>query len=172
MNLKFTKSVPEFAELFYEWRQEEEMKKFNPLAVSTVDVLRERLRKSSSDFYEFDKAESYFWFIEIESEKVGHVSIQNINKMMLTAEIGYGVSNTARSKGVATQALRMISEEAFIKTPLRKLIAFVHEENISSVRVLEKSGFLREGRLLEHYLVNGQPTNELIYGLLRKDVIK
>jgi ribosomal-protein-alanine N-acetyltransferase len=170
MNIQLMKSDPEFAELFLEWRQEAEMKKYNPLLVSPVDSLRERLQKASSDFSEFYTAETYFWFVEFESKKVGHLSLGNINQKMLTAEIGYGVSSQVRSKGIASRALRMISEEAFAKTPLRKLIAFVHEDNISSIRVLDKVGFVREGKLRDHYLINGEPATELIYGLLRDDL--
>jgi RimJ/RimL family protein N-acetyltransferase len=54
-------------------------------------------------------------------------------------------------------------------TPLRKLIAYVHEGNTPSRRVLEKTGFQAEGLLREHYLIDGMPVNEVIYGLLRKD---
>jgi len=45
----------------------------------------------------------------------------------------------------------------------------VHEENRASRRVLEKSGFVQEGLLREHYLINGQPVNEVLYGLLRQE---
>jgi ribosomal-protein-alanine N-acetyltransferase len=64
-----------------------------------------------------------------------------------------------------------MTEDAFRQTPLRKLIAYVHEENTASTRVLEKAGYTREGLLREHYLVNGLPANEIIYGILRQEVI-
>ena len=75
---------------------------------------------------------------------------------MLTAEVGYGVDAKAWGQGVGTAAIR-------------KLIAFVHEDNIASRRLLEKAGFVQEGLLREHYLVNGIPADEAVYGLLRSD---
>jgi ribosomal-protein-alanine N-acetyltransferase len=45
----------------------------------------------------------------------------------------------------------------------------VHEENLPSRKLLENVGFHQEGILREHYLVNGKPANEIIFGLLRRD---
>jgi catechol 2,3-dioxygenase-like lactoylglutathione lyase family enzyme len=52
---------------------------------------------------------------------------------------------------------------------LRRLVAYVAEGNIASRRILEKVGFIQEGICREHYLINGIPTNEVLYGLLRSD---
>jgi RimJ/RimL family protein N-acetyltransferase len=95
--------------------------------------------------------------------------MQNINRMMLTAEIGYGILPQVRGRGIASQAIRTLSGNVFSQTPLRKLVAFVHEGNLPSRRALEKAGFKLEGLLREHYLVNGNAANEAIYGLLRSD---
>ena len=90
---------------------------------------------------------------------------------MLTAEIGYGIAPEARGNGYATEAVRLVTHRAFTKSPLRKLIAYVHEDNVASRRVLEKVGYAAEGLLREHYLINGMPVNEVIYGILRREVI-
>ena len=54
-------------------------------------------------------------------------------------------------------------------TDLRKLLAMVHVDNIASCRLLERLGFQREGLLREHYLIEGEPVDEVLYGLLRPD---
>jgi hypothetical protein len=86
---------------------------------------------------------------------------------MLFAEIGYAVAAEERGRGYATAAVRTVTELMFRQTPLRKLIAFVHEGNHASRRVLEKAGYRQEGFLREHYVVNGKPANELLFGILR-----
>lgn len=159
------------AAMMHEWRQDPIMKKYNPLAPSTVENLRDRLGKSSGDLGEFEKADAFFWFIQLSGEFVGNISCQNINRQMLTAEIGYNVISSARSKGIATQALRAITQRLFSETSLRKLIAYVHEDNLPSIKVLKNSGYQQEGLLREHYLVNGQPANEIIFGLLKKEAV-
>lgn len=102
---------------------------------------------------------------------LGHVTLQNINRLMRTVEIGYGVSAQSRGRGIATSAVRMVCRNVFESTDMRKLIAFVHEGNLASRKVLDRVGFNQEGLLREHYLVNGEPVNEVIYGLLRSDLV-
>ncbi len=170
MKLMLVPADPSLAEWWFRARQDDETVRFNPLLASTLESLRERLSQSSSDLGDYETANSYFWALERDGQVVGHVTLQNINRLMLTAEIGYGVDAKARGQGVGTQGLRLVVENVFAMTPIRKLIAFVHEENVSSCRVLEKVGFLKEGLLRAHYLVNGVPANEAIYGLLRSDL--
>ncbi len=55
---------------------------------------------------------------------------------------------------------------------LARLYALCHPENAASVHVLEKCGFLREGRL-RSYLVfpnlgSLDPSDVLVYGLVRR----
>ncbi|MGZ3749028.1 MAG: GNAT family N-acetyltransferase [Pseudobdellovibrionaceae bacterium] len=170
MKITLTPGNPMLAEWWYESRQEAETIKYNPLAPSTVDTLRERILKASSDFKNFDKADNYFWVIRFDDKVAGHVTIQNVNRMMLTAEIGYGISADLRGNGIGAHAVKHLAEMVFAQTPIRKLIAFVHEGNIPSRKLLKNVGFHQEGVLREHYLVNGNPSNEVIYGLLRKDL--
>jgi ribosomal-protein-alanine N-acetyltransferase len=170
MEITFRPADPDLAEFFYEHRQDPINLRHNPLIPSTIEMLRERLSKANSHWDDFESAESFFWFLEHESRLVGISSVQNINRMMLTAEIGYGISPEFRGKGLATLAVRQLTESAFEKTPLRKLIAFVHDQNLASCRVLEKASYRREGILREHFLINGAPANEVIYGILRKEI--
>jgi RimJ/RimL family protein N-acetyltransferase len=124
MNIAFLPADPSFAEIFFAWRKDAETVKFNPLAPSTIDVLRKRLASSGSNLDDFEKLDSFLWFVDFEGELAGQVNLQNINRMMLTAEIGYTIAPAARSKGVGTAALRLLTENAFARTPLRKLIAY------------------------------------------------
>lgn len=160
---------PQYAELRHEWRQDSQAQKYNPFAPATVELLRERLSKASSDLATIDLTENFIWFVKSGAEVVGNVNLHNVNRHMLTAEIGYMISPQARGKGLATYCVRHLTEQCFEKTPLRKLIAYVHEENLPSRRVLEKLGYRAEGLLREHYLIDGTPASEVIYGILSKD---
>ncbi|MGE0616979.1 MAG: GNAT family N-acetyltransferase [Bacteriovoracia bacterium] len=170
MKLTLEAFTPSLAAWWQESRGDPESVRYNPFAPSTLEQLRERLAKASADLADFPRSEAFLWVIRVDGELVGHVSIQQINRMMLTAELGYAVSASARGKGVATQAVRMVMRDCFTRTPLRKLVAFVHEDNVPSRRVLEKVGFRLEGLLREHFLVGGAPANEAIYGILRGDL--
>ena len=71
---------------------------------------------------------------------------------------------------MASSGLKLFIEKIFTETALRKIIAYVAEDNFASRRVLEKVGFIQEGLLREHYVINGEPTNEVFYGMLRADL--
>jgi RimJ/RimL family protein N-acetyltransferase len=122
-----------------------------------------------SDLSDLKKYESYRWFIEVGNDVVGSVSLKNISHMMGYAEIGYGVAESHQGRGIATAAVAALIDKAFVESSVRKLIAYVHEQNAASCRVLQKLGFQREGLLREHYIINGSPENEILFGLLKKE---
>ena len=171
MNIVLAPAEPSLAEWWFEDRLDPETRRYNPLAPSSVESLRERLSKASSNLTDYEKSDSFFWIVKSGEEIVGHVTLQNINRMMRTAEIGYGVTRMARGRGVGTRQVRLLAEIVFSLTPIRKLIALVHEQNTPSRKLLENVGFRQEGVLREHYLVNGVATNEVIYGLLKGEII-
>jgi RimJ/RimL family protein N-acetyltransferase len=56
-------------------------------------------------------------------------------------ELGYFLKPSAWGKGYATDIARRLLEFAFRESPLEELVASVHDENLASKKVLEKSGF-------------------------------
>jgi RimJ/RimL family protein N-acetyltransferase len=159
-----------FLETLCAWRKDPVMLQYNPVDDLTPAEQHERCSKTRSDFADFGNAEAFFWFIQCNEQLVGNISLRDINRRMLTAEIGYAIAPEARGNGYATEAVRLVTQRAFAESPLRKLIAYVHEENVASTRVLEKVGYKVEGLLREHYLITGMPVNEIIYGILRREV--
>lgn len=177
MSITLLPADPGLAELWYEWREDEELQRFNPAEAMSVNQLRERLSRAGSDLLSaFNAHDSFSWFIGVEKDlpgqPVGMISLNQINRTMLTAEIGYTIARNFRAQGIATAAVRQVAEKCFSQTPLRKLIAFVHEDNLPSRMVLENAGFRLEGLLREHFLIRGQPVNEVLYGILRGEIKK
>lgn len=170
MDISFKPSDPKFVDLFLEYRNDEMTQAFNPIAQQSHEELITRLVESCSDWSRFENESSFLWFVHLNQNAVGTASIQNINRSMLTAEIGYGVFKKFRGQGIATQVIRKLTNDTFMFTKIRKLIAFVHEENLPSRQALEKNGYVQEGLLRKHYLINGIPTNEAVYGILREEV--
>ncbi len=161
----------DFLELLHDWREDPVVRRYNPVEELSLESLHARCFASHSDFGDFENAELFFWLLKADENVIGNISVRNINRRMLTAEIGYGVAAEARGNGYATEAVRLVTQKAFTQSPLRKLIAYVHQENRASRRVLRKVGYKPEGVLREHYVVNGMPVNEIIYGILRREVV-
>ena len=64
-------------------------------------------------------------------------------------EIGYSVAPSWEGRGVATAAVGALLREAWATGAVRCVLAHTLPERNASVRVLEKSGFVRDGENLE-----------------------
>jgi ribosomal-protein-alanine N-acetyltransferase len=60
-------------------------------------------------------------------------------------EVGYEITERHRNRGLATAAVAAMLDEAFADPEVRAVIAHTLPEPNASTRVLEKSGFARDG---------------------------
>ena len=61
-------------------------------------------------------------------------------------ELGYTLARDAWGRGLATEAAQLCVDAAFGPLDIPRLVAVADVENPASARVLEKLGFLRQGR--------------------------
>lgn len=64
-------------------------------------------------------------------------------------EIGYGIDEESRNRGYATEAVNAVCDWAERQPGVREVEAEAEETNLASLRVLEKTGFARNGVLGE-----------------------
>jgi len=158
------------AELWQEWRGEENMLRYNPITQLTLEELRGRMKFMSSDLSRLDDYDEFRFFLQFQDQVVGTISIKNIDSVMMFCEVGYTIGEAFQGRGFASRAVELFVEKIFKETHLRKIFAHVAEDNFASQRVLQKAGFVQEGICREHYIINGKPTNEIFYGILRSDL--
>ncbi len=84
-----------------------------------------------------------------------------------SAEVGYWLGEAYWGRGIATEALRAISDYAFATFDLIRLFAGVFDWNPASARVLEKAGFEFEARHRRAITKGDRTGDELLYVLLR-----
>jgi RimJ/RimL family protein N-acetyltransferase len=169
-DLRLSPLLPEHLEHFWRWRNQPSTRRFNPLKQMTREQAREHLASCCSELGELRADGKYRWLVEAGSWPVGIVSLMNFNPQMNVAEISYSIGEEHQRRGFATAAVRTLVEKAFAESELRRMVAYVHSENAASLRVLEKVGFTREGLLRAHYLVNGQPADEVVFRILRGEL--
>jgi ribosomal-protein-alanine N-acetyltransferase len=87
-----------------------------------------------------------------------------------SAEIGYSLSADHWNRGYATQALQAVSAETFRSLPLNRLEAQHDVRNPASGRVMQKSGFRKEGILRSRVFNKGEYVDVALYSLLRSDL--
>ena len=109
--------------------------------------------------------------ITVDGDLAGQLTIGNIVRGALRSGwIGYWVTQQLAGGGVATAAVALAVDHCFGPVGLHRLEATVRPENAPSVRVLEKSGFRREG-LFERYLdVAGDWRDHYVYGLTAEEL--
>jgi ribosomal-protein-alanine N-acetyltransferase len=85
----------------------------------------------------------------------------------LSAEVGYWVGEPFWGRGIATRAVRALTEWVFATTPVVRVYAHVFDWNPASARVLEKVGFVLEGRMRRSVIMEGKIIDQLVYALVR-----
>lgn len=88
------------------------------------------------------------------------------------AELYIFVSPDIQHSGLGTKATKLLCDWGFMKLGLRKIYLYTNEDNVSAIRVYEKSGFRLEGRLREEYVsASGQFRDRLYFGLLKSEYV-
>jgi RimJ/RimL family protein N-acetyltransferase len=85
------------------------------------------------------------------------------------AEIGYTIARGHWARGYATEAVRGLVEYAFGTLDLNRVEADIDPRNAASARLLERVGFRREGHLRERWIVKGEVSDTIFYGLLKSE---
>jgi RimJ/RimL family protein N-acetyltransferase len=86
-----------------------------------------------------------------------------------SVEIGYWLGEPYWGRGIVTGAVRALCEHIFRNPDICRIYASVFESNPASARVLEKAGFVCEGRLRKSVTKNGQTMDALIYALVKDE---
>ncbi len=84
-----------------------------------------------------------------------------------SAEIGYWLGEPFWGRGIATRAVRALTDWAFAQFPLVRIYARVFSSNPASARVLKKCGYLLEGRCRRAVHKDGVWLDELIHARLK-----
>ena len=100
---------------------------------------------------------------------IGSVSMWTVSKLGKIAEFGYWVRTDEASKGVTTESVGRLLEEAFGPLGYHKVTLRIAVGNDASDRVAEKLGFTREGVLREELLIRGNWVDHSLWSLLDRE---
>jgi RimJ/RimL family protein N-acetyltransferase len=102
--------------------------------------------------------------IEIDGTAVGGIGIHlGVDVHRHTAELGYWLGEEFWGRGVMTEAVVAFADFCFQNFRLRRVYAEPFGNNSASARVLEKAGFIFEGRLKNNVLKDGELLDSLLY---------
>lgn len=89
---------------------------------------------------------------------IGNIKIGPINSHHNIGDVSLFIGDKdSWGKGIATQAISLISQYSFEYLNLRKLCAGAYKANVGSTKAFLKAGFVKDGVLANHYTFNGKP---------------
>jgi len=106
--------------------------------------------------------------IVVDGSAVGGIGIElGTDVFRRSATIGYWLGEPFWGRGIATEALRAVTDYAFERFDICRLQAGVFDWNPASARVLEKAGYILEGRARLGVFKDGRLGDRLLYALVR-----
>ena len=111
-----------------------------------------------------------FFIFDRDDRLIGGITLSNVRRGVAeTGTVGYWIGRPHAGKGLASAAVSVLRRYAFIDLKLHRLEAACVPHNHASRRVLEKSGFRREGQAMAYLKINGVWADHLLFGLLSQE---
>jgi len=133
----------------------------------TRSAFRRRLKRYAED-QRSDLAYAFLIFRSDDHALVGGLTLANIRRGVAQAgSIGYWIGVPFARKGYMSAAVRALIPFCFDSLRLHRIEAACIPSNVASIRLLEKTGFVREGYAREYLCINGIWQDHLLYGRLK-----
>jgi ribosomal-protein-alanine N-acetyltransferase len=137
------------------------------------DLTRGAFRRRVKRYAEDLRADQGYAFLVLrysDGALVGGLTLANIRRGVAQAgSVGYWMGQPFVRQGYMTAAVRAVIPFAFGSLRLHRLEAACIPSNAGSIRLLEKTGFMREGYAREYLCINGIWQDHLLYARI-KDV--
>ena len=95
---------------------------------------------------------------------VGYVPGRDVERF--SAEIGYWLGEEFWGRGIATEALTLVTGYVFGQLNFLRLFALPFADNTASIRVLEKAGYAREAVLRSSSVKYGVPQDQVLFATI------
>jgi ribosomal-protein-alanine N-acetyltransferase len=110
--------------------------------------------------------------IATDDEAIGGIGLEfGADVHRFTAELGYWLGEPFWGRGIMTDAVRCFTAWTFENLEVYRIHAMVFAGNRASARVLEKAGFVQEGRLRANVFKDGQIMDQLLYAKIREGIV-
>jgi len=101
---------------------------------------------------------------------IGDVALQDIDRFHRRCSVGIGIAKLEnRGKGYGREAVLLMLDYGFRYLGMERITANTLECNTAMQRVLERCGFLQEGRERKAVYFNGGRQDRLCYGILKEE---
>lgn len=106
----------------------------------------------------------------LNSELAGVIILGWIQAAHLSASVSYWLGECFTGRGLATDALKILSHFAFNRLGLNRLEISASVTNAKSAAVATRAGFTPEGTCREYEFINGKFVDHVRFSLLARDL--
>jgi ribosomal-protein-alanine N-acetyltransferase len=134
----------------------------------TRGAFRRRLRRGH---HEIANDEAYpFLIFRDNGVLVGGLTLAQVKRgVVQSGTLGYWIGAPHARQGLMSAAVRAVIGYGFTTLRLHRIEASCLPHNQASIRLLERTGFTREGYARAYLRINGVWQDHLLYGLLDSD---
>ena len=112
----------------------------------------------------------HIFAIDVDGEAVGGIGIHPQTDIYeKNAELGYWIAESFWGKGIASKAINMMVDFAFVTFDINRIYAMTFENNNISQNVLIKNKFVLEAHFSKTVFKNNEYLDELVYGFRREN---
>jgi [ribosomal protein S5]-alanine N-acetyltransferase len=130
-------------------------------------AFRRRIRRYAEDL-RTDQSYAFLISRSADNTLLGGLTLANIRRGVAQAgSLGYWMGQPHVRKGYMTAAVRAMIPFAFSTLRLHRVEAACIPSNTASIRLLENTGFVREGYARDYLCINGMWQDHLLYGRLK-----
>jgi len=160
---------PEDWEVFYAWNKDTDMARslyWIPFPQSRESVRQWAMRQSAREV----KDDHFDFVIEtLAGEVVGSIGTNDCQPQHGTFGYGVGVRREHARRGYAAEAISLLLRYFFRERRYQKATVHVYDYNEPSLRLHEKLGFVREGRLRRMLYQDGRYIDVVVLGMTAEE---
>ncbi len=138
-----------------------------PMA-ETINDARELIKKIDGGIVE-NNAVTWAVTLKERKELIGTIGFWRIIKEHFRAEVGFLLHPDYQGAGIMNEALGRVLEYGFDTLGLHSVEADVNPRNSSSIKLLERNGFVKEAYFRENFFFDGRFLDSAVYSLLSRD---
>ncbi len=140
-----------------------------PADALTESAYLRRVRRLVTE-WKADEGYSFHVFERVRGRLVGGIGLTQVRRgVAQTGTLGYWIGQRYERRGYTTEAVGLVVRFAFRTLQLHRIEAACLPDNLPSRRVLEKSGFVREGYARQYLRIAGDWRDHLTFAMLQDD---
>ncbi len=155
------------AEDMFHYRYDDEIKKYQSFHPENIEKVSSFIKENT---LHFNVQDNWYQLGIFKADKlIGDIGIHFIGPQNMQCEIGYTIAVQHQRNGYGKESVCGVVSYLFNELKKHRIIASLDPENIGSIRLLESTGFRKEGLMKQSIWVDGKWEDDLIYAVLNEE---